>query len=297
MTAPETTADRLVLTTACAAAGLASDGAEPVRLAENQIWRLPGRVIVRIARPGQMAAAEREVRVARWLADNAIPAVRLANVPHQPVEAHERPVTFWEELPPQEHGTVADVAFLLRELHHLPAPDIDLGYLDPFVRVPERLQAAVTIDDADRSWLHARHRDLAAAWAERPAGRPDCAVHGDAWPGNLVRITGTPRRLMMDFERFSLGPPEWDLVSTAVRARTTGAVSAAEYDAFCEAYGCDVTEWPGYATLAGARELRMVTMAAQHAASNPEWIDQAQYRVDCLRGRCGPRPWKWKGIM
>lgn len=102
---------------------------------------------------------------------------------------------------------------------------------------------------------------------------------------------------MMDLERFSLGPPEWDLVSTAVRKRTTGAVTAAEYDRFCAAYGYDVTDWAGYEILAGARELRMVTYAAQHAASNPEWTDQAQYRVDCLRGRHGPRPWNWKGIL
>ena len=33
----------------------------------------------------------------------------------------------------------------------------------------------------------------------------------------------------MDLERFSAGPPEWDLVSTTVRTRTTGAVTATEY--------------------------------------------------------------------
>ncbi|GHJ28553.1 aminoglycoside phosphotransferase [Streptomyces hygroscopicus subsp. sporocinereus] len=287
---------RHALEQACAAVGLHSGGAEPVRLAENQIWRLPGQqVIVRIARAGQAAAAQREVRVAHWLAENNVPAVRLIDVP-QPVEADGRPITFWEELPPHEHGTVADVAQLLRQLHSLPAPELDLGYLDPFVRIGERLQAAKTLNEDDRAWLHSLHQDLVAEWAERPAGRPDCAVHGDAWPGNLVRIIGGGR-LLMDLERFSLGPPEWDLVSTAVRTKTTGAVTEDEYDTFCEAYGYDVTEWAGYQILAGARELRMVTYAAQHAASNPEWAAQAQYRVDCLRGRQGPRPWKWKGIM
>jgi hypothetical protein len=29
----------------------------------------------------------------------------------------------------------------------------------------------------------------------------------------------------------------------------------------------------------------------------PEWRREAQYRVDCLRGRAGARPWQWKGIM
>ncbi|MFF3327070.1 aminoglycoside phosphotransferase family protein [Streptomyces sp. NPDC002889] len=286
---------RQTLELACSAVGLDTDGAEPVRLAENQIWRLPGQqVIVRIARSGQGAAAGREARVARWLAENDVPAVRLVDV-EQPVEADGRPVTFWKELPPHEHGTPGDVAQLLRQLHALPAPDLELGYLDPFVRITERLQAATTLHKADRSWLHGLHQDLAAAWAARPAGRPDCAVHGDAWPGNLIRTASGP--VMMDLERFSLGPPEWDLVSTAVRTRTTGAVTATEYEEFCAAYGSDVTDWPGYEILAGARELRMVTYAAQHAASNPEWAGQAQHRIDCLRGRRGPRPWNWKGIM
>jgi hypothetical protein len=55
--------------------------------------------------------------------------------------------------------------------------------------------------------------------------------------------------------------------------------------------------WEGYELLAGARELRMTTYAAQHAATRPEWQAEAQYRVDCLRGRAEPRPWHWKGIM
>ncbi|MFF3934377.1 aminoglycoside phosphotransferase family protein [Streptomyces hirsutus] len=286
---------REALEQACVAVGLDPSGAEPVRLAENQMWRLPGqRVMVRIARRGQTTAALREVRVARWLAENHMPAVRLAAV-GQPVEAGGRPVTFWEELPPHEHGSHTEVAQLLKRLHALPAPDLELGYLDPFVRISERLQAATTLAGTDREWLRGLHQELVTAWAERPHGHPDCAVHGDAWPGNLIRTAGGP--LMIDLERFSLGPPEWDLVSTAVRARTTGAITLAEYDEFCAAYGYDVTAWAGYPTLAGARELRMVTYAAQHAASNPEWAGQAQYRVDCLRGRRGPRPWNWKGIM
>ncbi|WP_281730825.1 hypothetical protein [Streptomyces tagetis] len=86
-------------------------------------------------------------------------------------------------------------------------------------------------------------------------------------------------------------------MSTAVRAMTTGAVSMREYDEFCAVYGHDVTAWEGYPVLARARELRMVTYAARHAAGNPQWISQAQHRIDCLRGRSGPRPWSWKGIL
>lgn len=295
MTNPASATDQGALRQACSAVGLDSSGAEAVRLAENEIWRLPEHgVVVRIARSGQSEAAHREVQVARWLAENCVPAVRLADV-RQPVEAAGRPVTFWEELPPHRHGSHAEVAQLLKQLHALPPPDFDLGYLDPFVRVGERLDTATTLRNADRVWLQGLHEELKAAWDARPHGRPECGVHGDAWPGNLIHTADGP--LVIDLERFSIGPPEWDLVSTAVRARTTGAVTSAEYDEFCAAYGYDVTLWAGYPILAGARELRMVTYAAQHASNNPEWVDQAQHRVDCLRGRHGPRPWRWNGIM
>lgn len=34
----------------------------------------------------------------------------------------------------------------------------------------------------------------------------------------------------------------------------------------------------------------MITYAAQYAANNVDWAGQAQHRIDCLRGRNGPRP-------
>lgn len=288
-------ASSAILAAACSTAGLDPTAAEPIRLAENEIWRLPGqRAIVRIARKGQGAAAVREVRVAQWLAENGVPAVRPLPV-QQPLDVCGRPVTFWEELPAHTNGTVRDVVQLLKRLHPLPVPDLPLGELDPFVRVPERIAAATSLTDDDRSWLRQRHDDLQHQWEQRPSGLPDCVVHGDAWVGNVARTASGP--VLLDFERVSVGPPEWDLVSTAVKLTTTGAVTEDEYGEFCDLYGVDVTQWEGYELFAGARELRMATYAAQHAASRPEWQREAQYRVDCLRGRHGPRPWRWTGIM
>ncbi|MCX5060194.1 aminoglycoside phosphotransferase family protein [Streptomyces sp. NBC_00201] len=236
----------------------------------------------------------REVRVARWLAENEVPAVRTLPV-EQPVEAAGRPVTFWVELSPHGIGTVRDVVTLPKMLHPLPVPDFSLDRLDPFVRVSERIDAATSLSEDDRGWLRHRHAELRELWEHGPVGLPECVVHGDAWVGNVARTTSGP--LLMDFERVSVGPPEWDLVSTALKLTTTGAVSEDEYAEFCEAHGTDVIEWEGYELLAGARELRMTTYAAQHAARRPKWRAEAQYRVDCLRGRAEPRPWHWKGIM
>jgi hypothetical protein len=103
-TPPELSA---ILRQACAAVGLTADGAQAVRLGENAIFRLPGAVIARIARPGQQAAARREVAVSRWLNASGVAAVAaVAAVPglDQPVEVHGRSVTFWEELPRHHHA-------------------------------------------------------------------------------------------------------------------------------------------------------------------------------------------------
>ncbi|WP_308118179.1 phosphotransferase enzyme family protein [Streptomyces buecherae] len=244
---------------------------------------------------GQFAAAQREVEVATWLLESGIPTVRPLDV-RQPVTLEDgRPVTFWEALPEHEHGTVTEVAALLRDLHALSPPPPFLRPLDPFVRIADRLDKATTIREADRGWLRGLHTELSTAWRALPPGAPHSALHGDAWRGNLVRTGIGP--LMMDLERFSVGPPEWDLVSTAIGHTTTGSVSPREYETFCAAYGADVTQWTGYPVLAGIRELRMATYAALHAARHPQWVDQAQYRIDCLRGRHGPRPWHWKGIL
>ncbi|MFF2503538.1 aminoglycoside phosphotransferase family protein [Streptomyces sp. NPDC058067] len=289
-----TTPTQAVLQAACLAVGFDATDAEPIRIAENATWRLPRGVVVRIARPGQLAAAAREVQVARWLAAQGVPAVRALDL-RQPVTASGYPTTFWQELPPHEIGTVADVVALLKQLHALPKPDLPLGVLDPFVRVAERIDAASTLFEDDRQWLRDQLEDLKTQWASRAQGLPECVVHGDAWVGNIARTATGP--VLMDFERASFGPPEWDLVSTALKLTTTGSVSTSEYAEFCAAYGTDVTEWAGFELFAGARELRMTTYAAQHAATHPEWRREAKYRVDCLRGRAGGRPWQWRGIM
>ncbi|MFD8847798.1 phosphotransferase family protein [Streptomyces sp. NPDC059604] len=284
-----------VLREACAAVGLTASSMEPIRLAENEVWRLPNGVIARISPIGQQETARREIQVARWLLSMGVPAVRAIDV-QQPVIAAGRPVTFWFDIGKHDQGTIADVAGGLKDLHSLPIPDFEVGRLDPFIRLHERLTASTTLNDDDGEWLLRLYRELSEEWAAvQKSSNSERVIHGDAWPGNIVRVRGS--YLLMDLERFSIGPAEWDLVSTAVRSKTTGAVSSSEYGKFCNLYGYDVTVWSNYTLASRIRELRMVAFATRHAASNPEWNNQAQYRVDCIRGRRGPRPWKWKGIF
>ncbi len=281
------------LAQACAAVGLAAGHAKPISRGENAIFRLSDGIIARVSRPGQQYAARREVAVSRWLNASGIPAVAaLAHIP-QPVEIAGRSVTFWEDLPAHRQGTPVEVAGVLKRLHALPVPDdVPLGALDPFVRLADRIDGAVTILDDDRAWLHARLAALQRRWAGLIPGLPACVVHGDAWAGNVV-ATSNRTMILLDLERCSIGPREWDLVSTAVKYVSFGLIDQGEYQQFCDAYSADVTAWGGFAVLRDIRELRMTCYMAQQAATHPRAGQETRLRIDSLRGRKGPRPWLW----
>ena len=255
---------------ACAKAGLDATDATPIRLAENEIWRLPSAgVVVRIPQSHLHQSDSRAVAISRWLASNNVSAVQALDDIEQPIDVDGRGVTFWKELPAHSSGTINDVARLLRQMHHLPIPDFELGRVEPFVRVEERIRSATFLSAEDQGWLLDLRRELEHEWTQLPEGLSECVVHGDAWTGNCV-VDAAGRAYFLDFERASIGPPEWDLVSTAVRL-SIGGLQRDEYLEFCQIYGRDVTEWPGFAALRSIRELRIASWAAQVATSHPEW--------------------------
>lgn len=286
-----------VLADACTQAGFDHHRAEVIRLGENGIFRLPGGIVVRIARPGQLMTAVKEVRIARWLARNGIPTVRALDGIEQPLESGGRAVTFWKELPPHRHGTPAVVADALRRLHDLPVPtERTLAPLAPFTRLTQRIEAAATLTSSDRAWLREHLAELEQRYTTLPEGIPRRVIHGDAWTGNVV-TTEDGHTVLLDLERCSVGPPEWDLVSTAIKHTSFAWVSTKDYHEFCRRYGHDVTSWQGFELLRDIRELRMTCYALQRAAENPATQVEAELRVACLRGERGPRPWDWKPVL
>ncbi|WP_220449850.1 phosphotransferase family protein [Nonomuraea longispora] len=70
---------------------------------------------------------------------------------------------------------------------------------------------------------------------------PECVVHGDAWIGNVV-CTDDGDVVLLDLERCSAGPPEWDLTSTAVKALTMDGIPADDYNLFVRTYGGAVNQ-------------------------------------------------------
>ncbi|MFE6922019.1 phosphotransferase enzyme family protein [Nocardia sp. NPDC057663] len=281
---------------ACVTVGITKPHLIPIKVAENGIFRLPDQqLVVRVARAGQIDAARRELEIARWLQVNDVGAVEPGGTRADFVVVDGRPVTFWRELPAHRPGTEQEIAEALRALHSLSAPDF-LYEVQPFVRLEERIDAASTVLPQDRQWLRGRLSDLRAAWAELVPGRSWGPIHGDAWEGNVV-TTDAGVTTFLDLERASVGPPEWDLTSTAIKHSSFGWISMQRYESYWRAYGYDVTTWSGFLVLRDIRELRMTCMAAQAAGSKPAHAAQAQHRVDCLRGRFGARPWSgWEPI-
>ncbi|MGF1663679.1 MAG: phosphotransferase enzyme family protein [Kineosporiaceae bacterium] len=281
------TALRLVAA-GCAVAGRPAAGATPLRVGEDALVRLADGVLARVAPVGGGAAARHEVEVSRWFAAEGVPAVRPASG-QVLVEVGDRLVTFWAPLPPHRPAGGELAAGALRRLHALALPRAPaLPAFDPFRRVEPRLLGSPLGTPAQRAELGSRLVRLRAAWAELPAGAPPCVVHGDAWAGNVVE-TDTGEVLLLDLVRVGVGPPEWDLVATALDRSTFGVMDDAGYARFTAAYGLDVMAWPGFAVLRDIREIRVVGYALRAAAVDPALAGQAALRVRDLLA--GIRPW------
>lgn len=261
-------------------------------VADNAVFQIPSlRIVARVASSvGALRRVERELGVARWLAAQHFPAVRPVEALRQPVVNQGRVVTFWEEIEDPRQASTAEMGALLRRLHALPDPPAGLVEpVEPFVRQRSHISAATGIDAKDRDFLRGLLADLQATYAALEFSLPSVVIHGDPHRKNiLVGSDGVP--VLLDLERFSLGPREWDLTVPAVYRRV-GWYDDAEYAAFTDAYGFDVTGWEGFATLAAIRELRMTAWLAARTGREPRLIGEAQRRIASMRDSSAPRRW------
>ncbi|MFE0436662.1 phosphotransferase enzyme family protein [Streptomyces nigra] len=249
-------------------------------LGENAVFAA-GDLVVKVGRDAELLErARRELRIARWLADAGVPAVRAAEPEALLVEGH--PVTVWHRLPEAVRpAEPRDLAALLRIVHALPAP--------PFALPPRELLGGVerwlrlagdAIDPADAAYLRERRDGFAEAAARLTPRLTPGPIHGDALPRN-VHI-GPDGPVLVDLETFSADLREHDLVVMAL-SRDRYGLPAAAYEEFTDTYGWDVREWDGCAVLRGARETASCAWVAQHAPSNPKALEEFRRRVASLR--------------
>ncbi|MFF9125123.1 phosphotransferase enzyme family protein [Streptomyces sp. NPDC014889] len=249
-------------------------------LGENAVFAA-GDVVVKVGRDAELwDRARRELRIALWLADAGVPAVRAADTEAILVEGH--PVTVWHRLPdPVRPAEPADLAELLRLVHALPVPDFALPPRELLGGVKRWLRlAGDTISPADAAYLRERRDGFAAAAAALTPHLPPGPIHGDALPRN-VHI-GPDGPVLVDLETFSADLREHDLVVMAL-SRDRYGLPAEAHDAFTRTYGWDVREWEGCAVLRGARETASCAWVAQHAPTNPKALTEFERRVASLR--------------
>jgi hypothetical protein len=257
-----------------------------MRLGENALFHLPSAaVVVRIARTmSYWDDATKEVDVAGWLAGVGFPAAEIYDVP-QPVEADDHPVTFWRFIPgrPGNRGDIGNLGSVLRSLHSLEPPkSFKLPAEEILGRVQPRIERS-PIPPNDKEFLLGRLEQLRADIEVLKFPLAPAPTHGDAHNENLM--VQESRTLLIDFERFAWGQPEWDLSMTATEYLSAKWWSAQEYQQFSESYGFDVTTWTdGFDTLKSVHELKMTTWLMQNVAESQDIADEYQVRMRTLRG-------------
>jgi aminoglycoside phosphotransferase (APT) family kinase protein len=282
-----------VLVAACALADLDGSGARLLRLGENALFHLPAEaVVVRIARTmDYWRDAAKEVSVSRWLAGAQFPASRVHQVV-QPIAVSGHPVTFWRFIDGRNGNPadIADLGALLRRLHAMPRPtEFDIPAEDILGRVRRRIEGA-PVSHADKDFLLLRFHELSAAVSGLRYPLALSPTHGDAHVQNLMVRDGQP--VLIDFERFAWGHPEWDISMTATEYRTAGWWTDAEYDSFVDAYGYDVTSWSeGFPVLRAVHEIKMTTWLMQNINESPEVAREYQTRMQTIRGQ-GATRWR-----
>lgn len=272
--------------------GWSSRGAQILGpVGENASVHLPGQgLVVRICAREQRQRAARELSLARWLCERDLPATRVSEGFSTPLLHQGWVITAWQYIPGIEPGTPQSIGGLLRRLHRLEAPPgFPLPVLDPFEGITGYIEQSA-LARRDRDFLNARLDELQEAYTRLRFVLPLGPVHGDAHRKNIARDhNGDP--VMLDLERFSVGPREWDLVVAAVYERV-GWYTSAEYGKFAHAYGWDVRTWSGFQVLAAARELRMTAWLCARTGREPRLLTEARRRIASLRRPEAPKHWR-----
>ncbi|MDP9849944.1 phosphotransferase enzyme family protein [Streptosporangium lutulentum] len=259
-----------VLREVCEDLGIDHRDAELLRVRSNAVFKLRSEIVVRIATaPNALTRLPLVLAVARWLAEQGFPAVRPADeISDQPVVHEGRVVTFWHYVPASGRPTTTELGEILRSLHLLPVPPVALKrFADPLSEVRRAVDRSEELTPSQRAWLRDRIAELTDRWSGLGVDGAPVLLHGDAWIDNLLRCTDG-HVVLCDWDGVAVGPREWDLVHTYHGQRRFG-LTAADVDAFADAYGSDLRSWPGYSTLMEVRDLYAVGIHIRNAGADP----------------------------
>lgn len=265
------------------ASGIDHAGAELIKFTNNAVFRLPqAHAVIRIAGSSAVESrVQKVIQVATWLAEHAVPAVRLLPGHDHPIEVNGHIATVWDLVPsvgPAPTGT--DIAHLLRQWHDLPDPTFALPRWEPLQSIRQRLRDPDPLRPDELGFLHDQADKIEVDLADLQFALPQGPIWGDAFLGNL--IAGPAGPVACDFDGAAHGPREWDLTPIAVGAVRFNYPKD-DHALLAKAYGFDVANWDGFPTLRRLRELQLVTSVLPVLTSNPGLHDQWRHRFETFR--------------
>ncbi|MFF9787835.1 Ser/Thr protein kinase RdoA involved in Cpx stress response, MazF antagonist [Streptomyces sp. SceaMP-e96] len=275
---------------ACAVWGLPARGISPLRSHATSVYLLPHvDAVVRVSRDEQRASIQRAIALTRWLVGQGLEVTEPLDV-SQPLDVPGYVITLWRHYPQPDGPPPGPehLGHLLSLLHRLPEPPIELPAYRPHLALRPVAESSTALTPSDREWILGRSDELLHAYAHLDFPLGQGLVHGDAYPGNTL-WDGTAARLG-DWDEAAIGPRETDLANTfqGVRfGRTT-----AQLRAFSDAYGYDLTDWPGLSVLTELRDLHTLGSFIRRAdLGDLEAATQLAFRLDTLKR--GDRTKSW----
>jgi aminoglycoside phosphotransferase (APT) family kinase protein len=273
--------DAAVLDQACQLLELKSHDARCLHHHANAVYLLPAEDAVVRMRRGSFERDKRAISVTRWLVEQDFPATKPLDV-EQPVIVGTWTVTCWRhysqgDRPLPEPSHLGD---LLRQLHGLAMPSMDLPRYTPLTSLARQARATRFLSEDDRAWLLDQSENLLSAYdgLQFPLGLGH--IHGDAYPGNL--LWDGARVVLGDWDETSLGPRELDLVNTYQGIRFGRTED--QLRQFGEAYGYDVTQWPGFSTVSAMRDLHTLSAYLRRGDQGDQAaMRQVIHRIGTLR--------------
>jgi aminoglycoside phosphotransferase (APT) family kinase protein len=274
--APESAARR-----ACRDVGLPDQPLIQLHEHATTVFVLPQEgVVVRVSPATAHQRLKTAVDVTRWLAEHEFPATEPVNVP-QPAAYGLYCVTFWKHYPQPDGAapSAKHLGGLLRALHELPTPPIQLPRNRPLTSFMAALGASSCLTPQHRDWLRVQAGELLDAYQHLDFPLGEGHLHGDAYPGNTL-WDGTKVRLG-DWDEAVYGPREIDLANTFQGVRF--GRSMAELDAFSAEYGTDIRDWDGLHVLCRIRDLHTLGSYIRRADRGDEAArSQLSYRIETL---------------
>lgn len=266
---------------ACRLAGLDAADAVVLRHHTGAVYQLASApVVVKVARPSQTNVHD-VVALVRWATEHGVPTVRLIDDVDQPIEVAGCAITLWQYLPQTQPITAGDIAGPLRALHTAPRPHVAVRDLDAPAAIRWAIDQSQLLTSDERDALLERWKRLGHQGPTLPYDAPPRLIHGDPQHRNTLWDEASGQAVLCDWDSAVIGPVEWDLVTIEVHCRRFGHPES-HYATFCERYGRDIRQWPGYHALRDLRELRMIATNARKSRPGTPQATEVHRRIAAL---------------